>query len=85
MEYVLHPKSEIDARIKKLQSLMGDLTGVMLFESIDLGYFSGTSQDGLIYIPRDDQPIVMIRKSFESAREESPLDVQPLKSSSLSK
>jgi len=80
MEYVLHPKSEIDARIKKLQSLMGDLTGVMLFESIDLGYFSGTSQDGLIYIPRDDQPVVMIYKSFERAREESPLDVQPLKS-----
>jgi Xaa-Pro dipeptidase len=80
MEYILHPKSEIDARIKRLQSLMGDLAGVMLFEFIDLGYFSGTSQDGLIYIPRYDQPIVMVRKSFERAREESPLDVQLLKS-----
>ena len=80
MEYVLHPKSEIDARVKKLQSLMGDLTGIMIFESIDLGYFSGTSQDGLIYIPRDGQPVVLIRKSFERAGEESPLDVQPLKS-----
>lgn len=80
MEYVLHPKSEIDARVKRLQSLTGDLTGVMLFESIDLGYFSGTSQDGLIYIPRCGQPVVMIRKSFERAREESPLDVQSLKS-----
>ena len=80
MEYILHPKSEIDSRIKRLQSLMGDLTGVIVFESIDLGYFSGTSQDGLIYIPRDGQPVVMIYKSFERAREESPLDVQPLKS-----
>ena len=53
MEYILHPLSEIDARVKRLQSLMGDLTGVILFESIDLGYFSGTSQEGLIYIPRE--------------------------------
>ena len=80
MEYVLHPKSEIDARIKRLQSLMGDLTGVILFESIDLGYFSGTAQEGLIYIPRDAPPVVMIHKSLERAREESPLEVRPRKS-----
>jgi Xaa-Pro aminopeptidase len=80
MEYVLHPKSEIDARVKRLQSLMGDLTGVILFESIDLGYFSGTAQEGLIYIPRDALPVLMIHKSLERAREESPLEVLPRKS-----
>ena len=80
MEYVLHPKSEIDARIKRLQSFMGDLTGVILFESIDLGYFSGTAQEGLIYVPRDAPPVLMIHKSLERAREESPLEVRPRKS-----
>ena len=80
MEYILHPKSEIDARIKRLQSHMGDLTGAILFESIDLGYFSGTAQEGLIYIPRDAPPVLMIHKSLERAREESPLEVRPLKS-----
>ena len=80
IEYVLHPKSEIDSRVKRLQSLMGDLTGVILFESIDLGYFSGTAQEGLIYIPRDASPVLMIHKSLERAREESPLEVRPLKS-----
>jgi len=80
MEYVLHPRSEIDARIRKLQSLMGDLTGLILFESIDLGYFSGTAQEGLIYIPRDAPPVLMIRKSLERAREESPLEVRVHKS-----
>ena len=80
MEYVLHPKSEIDARIKRLQSFMGDLTGVILFEYIDLGYFSGTAQEGLIYIPRDAPPVLMIHKSLERAREESPLEVRPRKS-----
>ena len=80
MEYVLHPRSEIDARIKRLQDRMGELNGVILFESTDMGYFSGTAQDGLIYIPRDGLPSLMIRKSLERASQESPLTVQPQKS-----
>ena len=80
MEYVLHPKSEIDARVKRLQNLMGDLTGIILFESIDLGYFSGTAQEGLLYVPRDAPPVLMIHKRLERAREESPLEVRPRKS-----
>ena len=80
MEYILHPRSEIDARIKRLQDRMGDLTGAILFESTDLGYFSGTAQEGLIYIPRDGLPTLMIKKNLERARQESPLPVQPQKS-----
>ena len=64
MEYVLHPRSEIDARIKRLQERMGELTGAILFESTDMGYFSGTAQEGLIYIPRDGLPTLMIKKSL---------------------
>ncbi len=80
MEYVLHPKSEIDSRIKKLQSQMGDLTGAILLDSVNLGYFSGTSQEGLIYVPRDSSPVVKIRKSLPRAIQESPLQVEPQKS-----
>jgi len=80
MEYVLYPRSEIDNRIKGLQSRMWDLDGALIFHSVNLCYFSGTSQDGLVYIPREGEPIAMMRKSFERAREESPLDVKPLKS-----
>jgi len=80
MEYVLYPRSEIDNRTKGLQSRMGDLDGALIFHSVNLCYFSGTSQDGLVYIPREGEPIAMMRKSFERAREESPLDVKPLKS-----
>lgn len=78
MEYVLHPRSEIDARIERLRSLMDGLTGVLIIESIDMGYFSGTCQDGLVYIPRDGPSLVMVRRSLERAREESPLEVAPL-------
>jgi Xaa-Pro dipeptidase len=78
VEYLLHPRSEIEARIKMLQSQMGDMTGAIMFQAVDMCYFSGTAQDGLIYIPRDGEPVVMVRKSLERAREESPLDVKPL-------
>lgn len=76
----MHPRSEIEARIKRLQDRMGELTGAILFESTDLGYFSGTAQEGLIYIPREGLPTLMIRKSQERARQESPLPVLPQKS-----
>lgn len=80
MEYVLYPKSEVEARIEKLQSRMDGIAGAILFGSVNVCYFSGTAQEGLVYIPRDSEPVVMMRKSLERAREESPLNVLPLKS-----
>lgn len=80
MEVVLHPKHEIDARIKYFQSQMGDIAGAILFQSVDMLYYSGTAQEGLVYIPRDGKATVMIRKSLPRAAEESPLEVRPLKS-----
>ncbi len=79
MDYVLHPRSEIDSRIKKLQSSMDGIDGALLFQAVDMCYFSGTAQDGLVYIPRDGEPIVMMKRSLERAKEESPLEVRPLK------
>ncbi|MDD1723433.1 MAG: aminopeptidase P family N-terminal domain-containing protein [Methanothrix sp.] len=78
MEYVLFPRSEIQSRIKKLQSQMGEMDGALLFHSVDMCYFSGTAQDGLVYVPRDGEPVVMIRRSLERAAQESPLEVRPL-------
>jgi Xaa-Pro dipeptidase len=77
-ETVLTPKSEIDSRIKRLQDQMGDMAGAILFGSVNACYFSGTAQEGLVYVPRDCEPVVMIRKSLERARNESPLDIRPL-------
>ncbi len=79
MEYVLHPKSEIEDRIKRLQAQMGDMDGAILFHSVDVCYFSGTAQDGLVYIPKDGKPTVMMRRSLERAKQESPLEISPLK------
>jgi Xaa-Pro aminopeptidase len=81
MEYVLHPKSELESRIGKLRSQMGEMTGAILFQAVDMCYFSGTAQDGLVYIPRDPdhEPVMMAKRSLDRAREESSLEVRPLK------
>ena len=78
MHYVLYPKSEIDDRIKRLQTQMGDMDGTILFHAVDMCYFSGTAQDGLVYIPKEGEPVVMMRRSLERARDESPLNVRKL-------
>ena len=79
MEYVLFPRSEIHRRISALQSQMGEMDGALLFHAVDMCYFSGTAQDGLVYVPRDGDPLVMIKRSRERAAEESPLEVRPLR------
>jgi Xaa-Pro dipeptidase len=79
MEYVLTPKTEIDGRIRAFQSQMSDIDGALLFQSADVCYFSGTAQDGLIYVPKSGEPVVMMRRSLERATQESPLNVRPLK------
>ena len=79
MEYVLFPRSEIHRRISALQSQMGEMDGALLFHAVDMCYFSGTAQDGLVYVPRDGDPVVMIKRSRERAAEESPLEVRPLR------
>ncbi len=79
MEYVLFPRSEIHRRISALQSQMGEMDGALLFHAVDMCYFSGTAQDGLVYVPRDGDPVVMIKRSLERAAEESPLEVRPLR------
>jgi Xaa-Pro aminopeptidase len=80
MEYVLTPRPEIESRIKTFQSQMGELDGALLFHAVDICYFAGTAQDGLVYIPREGDPVVMMKRSLERAKAESPLDVLPLRS-----
>ncbi|MDD4162103.1 MAG: Xaa-Pro peptidase family protein [Methanothrix sp.] len=79
MEYVLTPRSEIERRMEKLQSQMGEMDGALLFHAVDICYFTGTAQDGLVYIPKDGEPVVMMKRSLERAKQESPLEVRPLK------
>jgi Xaa-Pro aminopeptidase len=75
------PRSEIDRRIKAFQSKLArsSVDAALIVQRADLYYFSGTGQDAHLLIPVDGVPVLMVRRSFERAIEDSPLDnVVPL-------
>ncbi len=77
------PKSELDARARKLQALLAqsDLDGALIVQNADLFYFAGTIQQAHLYIPREGKPLLLARKSFPRAQAESALErIAPLTS-----
>jgi len=67
------PKSELDLRLNKLQDHLNqhDIDAALVLQRVDLFYFSGTFQQGSLYVPADGNPILMVHKSTERARAES--------------
>ncbi|HEX9078972.1 MAG TPA: Xaa-Pro peptidase family protein [Desulfuromonadaceae bacterium] len=68
--------SEAHQRITNLQGMLKDkgLDGALLIFPIDVYYFSGTRQNSTLWIPAAGEPLLLVRKSLERAREESALD-----------
>jgi Xaa-Pro dipeptidase len=77
------PASELIARHQKLQSLMqrDGLDAVLILQNADLFYFTGTIQQGILYIPATGEPLYLVRKDFGRARMECGLkEIVPFKS-----
>src|SRR5690606_12749312 len=77
------PREEIQNRTKRLQRQMekNGLDGALFVQHVDLFYLSGTAQDAHLFVPVEGEPVLMVRKSFERAVEDSPLEtVLPVKS-----
>jgi Xaa-Pro aminopeptidase len=70
------PGAEIEVRLAGLRSGMAELgmDGILLYEKMDRFYFSGTTQDGLLFVPLEGTPILMVRREETRARMESPLE-----------
>ena len=70
------PLTEIQRRVRTLQSAMADngLDAALILQRVDLFYFSGTGQDAHLFVPVEGAPLLLVRKSFERALQESPLD-----------
>lgn len=66
---------EIQSRITALQTALGKagMDGALLVQRTDLYYFSGTDQNAHLYVPAKGEPVLMVRKSLERARQDSPL------------
>jgi len=69
------PQSEIDQRLDKLKLQLekNNIGAALMIQRADLFYFSGTVQQAHLFVPAEDEPILMVLKSLERARAESPL------------
>jgi len=67
------PASEIESRTLKLQKELqaGDIDGLFIVQRVDLFYFSGTAQNGFMYIPAEGAPLLFIKQYLPRAKEES--------------
>lgn len=78
--YTLVPAPEISRRIAALQDrlIATGFGGCLLLQNTDIFYFSGTMQDGTLFIPQQGDPTFWIRRSLDRARDETPLtDLRP--------
>ncbi len=77
------PREEIEDRLTRLRRGMEKegMEAFLVIQKMDCYYLSGTTQDGLLFVPLEGKPLLMIRREVERARVESPLDeVMGLKS-----
>jgi Xaa-Pro dipeptidase len=70
------PASEIHRRKVAIQTeLQGNgMDGLFIVQRVDLFYFSGTAQNGFLYMPAEGEPLLCIKKYMPRAQRESPLE-----------
>jgi len=77
------PREELEQRCRRLQQQMAatDVEAVLILQNADLFYFTGSIQQGVLYIPVTGDPLYMVRKELQRARMECGLKhVLPFKS-----
>src|SRR5262245_11184449 len=77
-EYV--PREELERRWKRVRGFM-DCDSLIVLQNVDLYYLTGTLQTGVLWFPREGEPLLAVRKSFERAKTESAVrQIVPLRS-----
>jgi len=67
------PASEIESRTRRLQQQLqtSEIDGILIVQRVDLFYFSGTAQNGFMFIPADGAPLLFIKQYLPRAEKES--------------
>jgi Xaa-Pro dipeptidase len=77
------PLDEIESRLDRVKTRMEKqgIEALLVVQKMDFYYLSGTTQDGLLFLPVEGNPLLMIKRELERAKVDSPLrDVVALKS-----
>lgn len=77
----LTPRTEIDRRIAELKQKMAShhVSFSIILQNVDLLYFTGTAQKGVLIVPLNSDPLFFVEKSLDRAALESPLEIIPVK------
>src|SRR6266705_6878143 len=76
-EYI--PREELERRWQRVRKFM-DCDALVVLQNVDQYYLTGTMQSGVLWFPREGEPLLAIRKSYERAKTESAVtNVVPLK------
>lgn len=69
------PLSELSARLERFRAAMDqkapDWELALVISKVNQYYFTGTMQEGLLFIPRGDDAVYFVRRSYERALDES--------------
>jgi Xaa-Pro aminopeptidase len=69
------PLAELQTRMQRFRAEMDatrpDWGIAAVFSKINLYYFTGTMQDGVLLIPRGEEAVFWVRRSYERAMDES--------------
>jgi Xaa-Pro dipeptidase len=78
--FELTPKEEISHRIDRLKKSMADnrIDFCVILQNVDMFYFTGTVQKGILVVPVDRDPFFFIEKSVSRAVLETPLPITPI-------
>lgn len=70
------PENELKQRLDTFQSVLGNagMDAAIIVQKSDFFYFTGTAQQGWLYVPKEGRPLLMIFKEFDRAKIESPLE-----------
>ncbi len=69
------PLDEIESRLNRVKTRMEKqgIEALLVVQKMDFYYLSGTTQDGLLFLPLEGNPLLMIKREFERAKVESPI------------
>lgn len=75
------PKEELDRRIDQLKRGMAaqGISFAVIIQNVDLFYFTGSTQNGILVIPLDGEPLFFVIKNLERAVIETSLAITPIK------
>jgi Xaa-Pro dipeptidase len=70
------PLEEIEDRLTRVRTGMKkqEIEALLVIQKMDFYYLSGTTQDGILFVPLEEKPLLMIKRELERAKVESPME-----------